>query len=177
MWVRSYSALDMIGHDTAGWYWEILSGEGEVGYVQTRRGTAIPDPEGWHADSMPPRFCELYTQTDLMMYPDTPVGALRRLGFYWDTFSGSLWDKPPLTMTRRLVPYWFLFLIAAPLGLAYVFILAKRARARIRRHYCHCPTCGYDLRATPERCPECGTIPTPPTPPPPHPPLTESPPR
>jgi hypothetical protein len=33
----------------------------------------------------------------------------------------------------------------------------RRAAQRLRNGIC--PNCGYDLRATPERCPECGMVP------------------
>jgi hypothetical protein len=34
----------------------------------------------------------------------------------------------------------------------WIYVLKMRARARIGL----CPSCGYDVRATPNRCPECG---------------------
>ena len=49
------------------------------------------------------------------------------------------------------VPYWFL---AA--SFAVPPVLTIRARVRRRRGHGLCPSCSYDLRATPGRCPECG---------------------
>jgi hypothetical protein len=37
-------------------------------------------------------------------------------------------------------------------------VLYRRRKAR--RQVGRCRKCGYDLRATPDRCPECGMIPT-----------------
>lgn len=56
------------------------------------------------------------------------------------------------------VPYWFILLIlfARP---AWRWLRARhvRRRAEWRRLRALCHACGYDLRGTAERCPECGS--------------------
>ena len=51
------------------------------------------------------------------------------------------------------VPYWAILAIFIVLTL---WLNAKRPRPR---KIGFCPTCGYDLRATPDCCPECGAVP------------------
>jgi hypothetical protein len=53
------------------------------------------------------------------------------------------------------IPYWFVMAITALLPAAIAIGKWNRSRAVIAGR---CPTCGYDLRATPRRCPECGTV-------------------
>ena len=53
------------------------------------------------------------------------------------------------------VPYWFLCLALAAGPAWHAAGWRRRVRSeRARRGLC--PRCGYDLRATPDRCPECG---------------------
>jgi hypothetical protein len=59
------------------------------------------------------------------------------------------------------VPLWFV-MASTFAAQGWWFVRSREARRRRRARLGLCTACGYDLRATPGRCPECGwTIPLP----------------
>ena len=95
---------------------------------------------------------EIDKKVTLLGAGDTAVRAITR------TYASDS-GKSPYTSREygAWLPYWLLALLATPLPL---WIVTRHRRALIRerrRARGQCETCGYDLRATPGRCPECGT--------------------
>jgi len=77
-------------------------------------------------------------------------------GFHWIgvSFGGSHGPNGGLLWNLE-VPYWLLTVLWVALPLIGARQL-RRDRIRRRARMGCCPSCGYDLRATPDRCPECG---------------------
>jgi len=78
------------------------------------------------------------------------------VGSYSYTFEPTVGHYVPFLVTNRvvIVPWYAVILATAALP------LLRLRRVWIRRRGAaagRCVSCGYDLRATPDRCPECGT--------------------
>ena len=77
----------------------------------------------------------------------------------WNMTAGDAPQAPVLgTFTEVQIARGWPLLISLILVAICVMLLVKQRRLDRAGH--HCRHCGYDLRATPDRCPECGAVPS-----------------
>ena len=72
------------------------------------------------------------------------------------SFSGIV-DAAEHWRTEGLFLLPFFVLLVFPFTMGAVLLYVKRKESADESKTV-CRVCGYDLRATPERCPECGTV-------------------
>lgn len=178
-WVRSMTRCDRIMYtDAAGTEFELSTGPGRLAVSRMTQSLEMLELEGrplgrWNVESERWGARHVFMSRGRLGGGTTihveviagwvaPPGGFA--GFGWQTTPVSLrafarrgviprGNSSPL-YKRVVVPMW---------ALAALFAVAPGARAvkvlclRRHRRAGHCLACGYDLRATPDRCPECGT--------------------
>lgn len=99
------------------------------------------------------------------VYERGPAQAPNDLGgnsrrFLGVAYADNTSIRGPLAGTRQVAvqaPYWILLPATGALPIARLLLSGRRRRAA-RAAAGLCVICGYDLRATPGRCPECGAV-------------------
>lgn len=140
LWHRSYAEADFVGRGTpARWYGALSMS----GLIRVERGDYLGGMDGWSRDSYP-------TPDRLGLRGEVEQRDTRRFGPV--AFRHIRYDarRPRWSV---YVPHWLAVVLAAALPAAHVTITWRRRR---RQRPGHCAECGYDMRATPRRCPECG---------------------
>jgi hypothetical protein len=139
VWVRSYFVLDQLNWFRGVECWSLEVERGELMLVHM---AGEIDQGRWFAYRPGPAGRRVLSRSWWLLRwgggrVEQVVGTRRGMADY-RYFSMSLWP------------------VAALLSIRPAALLLRRMR-RVREPG-RCATCGYDLRATPERCPECGTI-------------------
>jgi hypothetical protein len=154
--VRSRSTADEIGWGSSNerYYFSVDCWRGEIGIHRfftpdepLHRSRHYFHVEEWGAGNTLDNTER--TWVILNGLPNMRIFGTRFLGFgiYWFCFEANY-------AINLFIPLWAVIFGAIPIP-AYWAI--RRLRTNFRTGYC--AQCGYDLRATRERCPECGTIP------------------
>ena len=116
--------------------------------------TILPWPHGSHADPGTWTYASGRSPVSLQ---ESILGQLhwRRLVTV-DPGDGVLFPPDRFTMTNIRIPHGIVFIALLALPAWDAFRTFRRRRVESRRKANRCVSCGYDLRASPQRCPECG---------------------
>ena len=89
------------------------------------------------------------------LHPQTQSDWSNRLGIDWSWLILSGNFNPPRHFLSVLFPLWIsvILTVISPA----IWIWRRSCRQLVNEYLC--VQCGYDLRATPDRCPECGSVP------------------
>jgi hypothetical protein len=136
LWVRSYWRYDSWSRVADGVItFSLFTHPARLNVSWGRMWSDVIPSEGWQHDSV-----SVFTR-------DAPMFALKRTHVRQTFLGQDTWDIR--------FPFW-VPCIAFTIAPTYCALGPHRCRAK-RRKLGLCPVCGYDLRATPDRCPECGT--------------------
>jgi hypothetical protein len=146
LWVRSYWANDWMMYVASAGYYVDFSADTEPGtmrvWLNMRLAPHTVEP-GWLVGTHSYRgMSPSLLPKEYPLFSDDFACRSYRLGSEW--------------LTREVAcPFWAL---VGLFGVASGAPLLPWARRRRRRRRGLCEKCGYDVRASPERCPECGTM-------------------
>jgi hypothetical protein len=140
-WGYSYYRSEHVSHVSADRlvWWDLFAVRGVVML------THFHAPPGQPITNLPTGFFHVHTMAILVDYPSL-------LGFGYSDSPAGLQGQDAWYL---MAPIW-----AIELVLVVASILSLRSRRHSQRPGPgKCAKCGYDLRATPDRCPECGSVP------------------
>jgi len=152
LWVRSFWRSDVLTRKwadgrTEAQYLYLGSSTGELYLGFTRERFGNTQTEGWYGEGPAGIHWKLVSRSSA---GDQETWVANSIWNHLGLYGGWTADWKFIA-----VPHYFAFAVASIIPTARI-IGAHRRRRRIARG--RCGACGYDLRGTPNRCPECGTV-------------------